>query len=170
MRALESLVILAMFCGAMLCVYLLFTSPEHTAQYTAYAAARTTIRQAEEQTKRVEAQEWGETARMWGMWGVAGVAFVGGIGLASWAVIEWQRERTRRATVYEEQTTQRHLISAKRDIALAYLAQCGDPGAYVGQLGGMRGVFLPNANEFVPEPVCRAELAQRRMITMEVDA
>lgn len=50
----------------------------------------------------------------------------------------------------EVNTTQRHLIRAKKDIAIAYIAQCGDSGAYATQLNGMQGVFLPSENEFVP--------------------
>jgi len=61
--------------------------------------------------------------------------------------------------VTEVNTTQRHFISAKKDVTLAYIAQCGDPGAYRGQLAGVEGVYLPASNEFVPLDVCRAELA-----------
>jgi hypothetical protein len=174
MKALESLVILAMFCGAMLCVYLVFTSPEHTAQYAAYATAKTAIRQAEEHTKAVQAQEWGDTLRTWGMWGGGGLAAVGALAVIAWSVNHWQEQRTRRHEVTEDHTTQRHLITAKKDIALAYIAMCGDPGARQMRLGGVEGVYLPSSNELVPIDVCRAELAlapaQRRMITMEVGA
>lgn len=138
-----------------------------------YQQGLTARKQAVEQTKRVQAQEWGNTMRVWGMWGLPAAAVVGGIGLASWMVVEWQRERTRRATVYEEQSTQRHLITAKKDIALAYIAQCGDPGARQLSINGVEGVYLPSSNELVPIDVCRAELAlapaQQRMITMEAD-
>ncbi len=90
-------------------------------------------------------------------------------GGGGWAVVEWQRNRTRRHEVTEGHTTQRHLITAKRDIVLAYLLQFGEPGARPMTLDGVRGAYLPSINEFVPEDVCRAELAQRRMITMEVE-
>ena len=133
-----------------------------------YQGGLTARYQAQQQTRQVQARQQGETARRWaetwetwGMWGFPAVAVIGGAGLASWAIIEWQRNRTRRHEVTEDHTTQRHLISAKKDVALAYLAQCGDPGAYVGQLAGQRGVFLPGTNEFVPERICRAELEQR---------
>lgn len=135
-----------------------------------YQQGLTARKIAVEQTKRVEAQEWGATLRVWGMWGLPAAAVVGGTALLGWTVVEWQRNRTRRHEVTEDHTTQRHLISAKKDIALAYIAQCGDPDAYPYRLNGMQGVFLPSLNEFVPEDVCRAELAQRRMITMDVDA
>ena len=158
MRGLQSLVILTMFAGAMACLYLIFTSPEYTAQYTQYATARTEIRKAEEKTRQVQAQEWGDTLRIWGMWGMAGGAFVGGIALAGWTVVQWQEQRTRRHVVTEDHTTQRHLITAKTNIALAYIAQCGDPDAHPARLNGMAGVFLPSENEFVPIDVCRAEL------------
>ena len=130
-----------------------------TATDPTYQQGLTARKQAVEQTKRVQAQEWGNTMRVWGMWGLPAAAFVGGIGLASWMVVEWQRNRTARATVFEEQTTQRHLISAKKDIALAYIAQCGDPGARRLSVNGVEGVYLPSSNELVPIDVCRAELA-----------
>ena len=157
------------------------TSPELTARYNARTQAQLQAEQARQQTQMVRAQEDGKTSRVWAQtwetWGVYGtsaagvavVAFVGG-----WAVVEWQRQRTRRHEVTEVNTTQRHLITAKKDIALAYIAQSGDPGARQMRLGGVEGVYLPSSNELVPLDVCRAELAeisaQRRMITMEVDA
>lgn len=131
-----------------------------------YQQGLTARKIAVEQTKRVEAQEWGATARVWGMWGFPAAAVVGGAALAGWTIVEWQRNRTRRHEATEDHTTQRHLISAKRDIAMAYIAQCGDSGAYAGRLNGMQGVFLPESNEFVPLHVCRAELAQRPMLTV----
>ena len=166
-----ALVTIFAFC---VCVYLLTASPEYTARYQAYAAAKTTIRQAEEHTKAVQAQEWGDTLRTWGMWGGGGLAAVGALAVIAWSVNQWQEQRTRRHELTEDHTTQRHLIAAKRDIALAYIAMCGDPGARQMRLGGVEGVYLPSSNELVPIDVCRAELAlapaQRRMITMEVDA
>jgi hypothetical protein len=52
------------------------------------------------------------------------------------------------------------LITAKKDIVLAYLVQFGEPGAQPMLLNGVRGAYLPSSNEFVPEDVCRAELEQ----------
>lgn len=129
---------------------------------------------SQQQTKQVQAQEWGDTLRTWGMWGGGGLAAVGGLVVIGWAVNCWQEQRTRRHEATEEQTTERHLITAQKDIALAYIAMCGDPGARQMRLGGVEGVYLPSSNELVPIDVCRAELAeipaQRRIITMEVDA
>lgn len=159
MRALESFIVAVMLCAALTVAYLYFVSPGYTAQYQSYATAKTAIRQAEERTQQVQAQEWGDTLRTWGMWGGGGLAAVGGLVAIGWTVRHWQEQRTRRHEASEDHTTQRHLISAKRDIALAYIAQCGDPGAYAGQLDGMHGVYLPQSNEFVPLDVCRAELA-----------
>ena len=142
------------------------TSPELTARYNARTQAQLQAEQARQQTQMVRAQEDGKTSRVWAQtwetWGVYGtsaagvavVAFVGG-----WAVVEWQRQRTRRHEVTEVNTTQRHMISAKQSIALAYIAQCGDPDARLMRLGGVEGVYLPSVNEFVPVDVCRAELA-----------
>jgi hypothetical protein len=115
-----------------------------------------------QQTKRVQAQEFGDTMRTWGMWGGGGLAVVGGLVVIGWAVNRWQEQRTQRHVATEEQTTERHLISAKRDIVLAYLVQFGEPGAKPMMLNGVYGAYLPSANEFVPEDVCRAELATVR--------
>lgn len=142
------------------------TSPELTARYQAYATARTTIRQAEEQTKRVQAEEWSNTLRGTVPWLAGGLAAVAVVGVGGWAVVQWQEQRTRRHEATEDHTTQRHLITAQKDIVLAYLAVCGDPGAFVGQLDGQRGVFLPRSGEFVPESICRAELASVQAVTV----
>ncbi len=155
-----SLAILTMFAGAMACLYLIFTSPEYTAQYTRYTAAKTAIRQAEEQTKQVQAQQWSNTVRGTVPWLAGGLAAAAVAGVGGWAVVEWQRNRTQRHVATEDYTTQRHLITAKRDITLAYIAQCGDPNAHPARLNGIAGVFLPSENEFVPMDVCRAELEQ----------
>jgi len=159
MRALESFIVAVMLCAALTVAYLYFVSPGYTAQYQSYATAKTAIRQAEERTQQVQAQEWGDTLRMWGMWGGGGLAAVGGLAVIAWAVVEWQRNRTKRHEVTEDHTTQRHLISAKKDIVLAYLVQFGEPGAQPMVLNGVRGAYLPSTNEFVPEDICRAELA-----------
>ncbi len=65
---------------------------------------------------------------------------------------------TLRHEATEDHTTQRHMITAKKDIVLAYLVQFGEPGAQPMTLNGARGAYLPSTNEFVPEDVCRAEL------------
>ncbi len=154
----SSLSILALFVAAMTCLYLIFTSPEYTAQYTRYATARTAIRQAEEQTKQVQAQQWSATLRGTVPWLAGGLAAAAVAGVGGWAVVEWQRNRTRRHEVTEDHTTQRHMITAKKDIVLAYLVQFGEPGAKPMTLDGVRGAYLPGTNEFVPIDVCRAEL------------
>jgi hypothetical protein len=133
-----------------------------------YQANLTSRYQAKQETKRVEAKEWGETARTWGMWGGSGLAVVGGLVAIGWTVRHWQEQRTKRHEATEENTTQRHLITAQKDIVLAYLAICGDPGAYAGQLDGQRGAFLPRSGEFVPESICRAELAGVQAATVPV--
>jgi len=159
MRALESFIVAVMLCAALTVAYLYFVSPGYTAQYQSYATAKTAIRQAEERTQQVQAREWGDTLRTWGMWGGGGLAAVGGLVVVAWAVNRWQEQRTRRHEMTEDHTTQRHLISAKRDVVLAYLVQLGEPGAQPMTLNGVYGAYLPNSNEFVPEDVCRAELA-----------
>lgn len=112
-----------------------------------------------QQTKRVQAQEFGDTMRTWGMWGGGGLAVVGGLVAIGWAVNRWQEQRTQRHVATEEQSTERLRITAKRDVVLAYIALCGEPGARPMRLNGVSGVYLPQSNEFVPESVCRAELA-----------
>lgn len=139
------------------------TDPNYQQGYTARV-------QAQQQTKQVEAQEWGATVRGTVPWLAGGLAVAAVFGVGGWAVVEWQRQRTRRAELYEVNTTARHMISAKKDIALAWIAEFGTPGAKPGQLGGVNGVFLPATNEFVPIDVCRAELDARRLLTVEVDA
>jgi hypothetical protein len=131
------------------------TSPELTARYT----ARQQAEQVRARQQGETARRWAETWETWGEYGFPALAFIACAGVGGWAVVEWQRNRTKRHEVTEDHTTQRHLITAKKDIVLAYIAQCGDPGAYAGQLDGMRGVFLPASNEFVPIEICRAELA-----------
>lgn len=129
-----------------------------------YQNGLTTRYQAQQQTKQVQAREWGDTMRTWGMWGGGGLAAVGGLLVVAWAVVQWQEQRTRRHEATEDHTTQRHLISAKRDIVLAYLVQFGEPGAQPMTLNGIYGAYLPSANEFVPEDICRAELATVRAV------
>jgi hypothetical protein len=124
-----------------------------------YQANLTTRYQAREQTRQVQAQQWGATVRGTVPWVAGGVAVVGGLVAIGWATVKWQEQRTKRHEATEGHMTQRHLITAQKDIVLAYLAQCGDPRAYAGQLDGQRGVFLPKSGEFVPESICRAELA-----------
>jgi len=131
-----------------------------------YQNGLTTRYQAQQQTKRVEAQEWGATVRGAVPWLAGGVAAVVFVVFGSRLVIDWQEQRTRRHEATEDHTTERHLISAKKDIAIAYIAQCGDPAAYRGQLAGVEGVYLPSENEFVPLDVCRAELAATQGTTL----
>jgi hypothetical protein len=134
-----------------------------------YQGGLTARYQAREQTRQVQAQQWSNTIRGTVPWLAGGLAAAAVAGVGGWAVVEWQRNRTQRHVATEDHTTQRHLITAKRDIVLAYLLQFGEPGARPMTLDGVRGAYLPSINEFVPEDVCRSELAQRRMITMEVE-
>jgi hypothetical protein len=124
-----------------------------------YQRGLTTRYQARETTRQVQAQEWNKTVRTNGPWLFGGLATVAVVFLGGKVWMDHQEQRTRRHETTEDHTTQRHLISAKRDVALAYIAACGDPGAYQGRLNGVSGVFLPESEEFVPLDVCRAELA-----------
>ncbi len=126
-----------------------------------YQQSLTARKQAVEQTKQVQAQQWSNTVRGTVPWLAGGLAAVAVAGVGGWAVVEWQRNRTQRHVATEDHTTQRHLITAQKDIVLAYLVQFGEPGAQPMMLNGMRGAYLPSSNEFVPEDVCRAELEQR---------
>lgn len=181
MRALSAIAAMAAIVIVYVALTQALTSPELTARYAARQQAQTAMYQAQQQAEQVRAQQQGESSRRWaatwetwGQYGFPAAAAVAVAGVGGWAVVEWQRNRTKRHEVTEDHTTQRHLITAKKDIALAYIAQSGDPGARQMRLGGVEGVYLPSSNELVPLDVCRAELAeisaQRRMITMEVDA
>ena len=115
-----------------------------------------------QQTKRVQAQEFGDTMRTWGMWGGGGLAVVGGLVAIGWAVNRWQEQRTKRHETTEEQMTERLRITTKKDVALAWIAQFGVPDRdRIGTHGGQLGVFTveDGADTFVPLDVCRAELA-----------
>lgn len=165
MKALESLAVIVMFCAVCVFGYVLVASPEATARYEAYAAAKTAIRQAEEQTKQVQAQEWGDTMRVWGAWGLAGAMAVGGLGVVGWTVNRWQ-----------EQRTTRHGMTEKRLIITAYIAALGiddngQPRGVAYQLRGVDGVLLPDSNEFVPWSIARRELTQTpRRLTVDMDS
>jgi hypothetical protein len=128
------------------------TSPTYqeglTARYT-----------AQQETRQVEAREWGETARTWGQWGAGalGVAVVALV--AGWAVVRWQGERTRREELQQSGATERLRIGAQRDVALAWIAQHGTAGSYAGELEGVgAGVFVPERREFIPLAACEAQL------------
>lgn len=122
MRALESFIVAVMLRAVLTVVNLYFVSPGYTAQYQLYATAKTAIRQAEERTQQVQAQEWGDTLRTWGMWGGGGLAAVGGLVVVAWAVVQWQEQRTRRHEATEDHTTQRLRITTQKEIAVAYIA------------------------------------------------
>ena len=131
-----------------------------------YQGGLTARYEAQQRTRQVQAQQQGETARRWAAtwetWGQYGFPTLGAFavaGVVGWAVVEWQRNRTRRHEATEDHTTQRHLITAKKDIVLAYLVQFGEPGARPMTIDGIYGAYLPDTNEFVPIDVCRAELA-----------
>jgi hypothetical protein len=117
-----------------------------------------------ERTRQIQAEEWNATLRTYGAWGggvlvVAVVAAAGG-----YTVVQWQRERTRRAVHAETQATQRALIGAQRDVMLRWLELHGTPGAYLGKLGGTPGVFLPESGEFVTAARCQVELRQHHLL------
>lgn len=135
---------------------------EATITDPAYQNGLTTRYQAHQQTRRVEAQEWGDTLRTWGMWGGGGLAAVGGLVVVAWAVVQWQEQRTRRHEATEDHTTQRLRITTQKEIAVAYIALYRDrePDARFMRLAdGTAGVYLPNENELVTIDACRAELA-----------
>lgn len=148
------------------------TSPvyqsNYSARYSAYQAGETTRRQAEEQTRRVQAEQFGDTLRTWGMWGggVLSVALVAGAG--SYTVVQWQRERTRR-----------HSMTEQRRIALAWIAANGGQqrladgstryriGIYPTGAGREYGVLDAAAGEFVPLRVAAAELPAAALLTVD---
>ena len=114
---------------------------EYSERYIAQQQQETLRVQAREATARVQAQQWGETARTLG--GVLGGVLVAGVG--GWAVVRWQEERSKR-----------HGMTAQERVVLAYIAM---RGGRAGQLGGQAGVFLDASREFVPWRVAAAELA-----------
>lgn len=124
-----------------------------------YQEGLTARYQAREETRRVEAQQWGETARAWAQWG--GLALVASVvvGATGWAVVRWQEERTRREELQQGGATQRALIGAQRDVAIAWIEQHGTRNSYAGVLDGQRGVFVPERREFWPLAACEAQLA-----------
>ena len=80
-------------------------------------------------------------------------------GATGWTVVQWQRERTRREEMQQAGATQRALIGAQRDVALAWIEQHGTRGSYAGVLNGDAGVFVPERGEFWPLAACEAQLA-----------
>ena len=131
-----------------------------------YQEGLTARYQAREETRRVEAQQWGETARTWAQWGGLALA----VGVGAWCVVmvsreagrtitRWQEERTRREELQQAGTTQRTLIGAQRDVAIAWIEQHGTRNSYAGVLDGAAGVFVPERGEFWPLAACEAQLA-----------
>ena len=139
------IVMISMLIGAL-------TNPEYQGGLTARYQAR-------EETRRVEAREWGETAREWAQWGGLALAASVVVGATGWAVVRWQEERTRREELQQAGTTQRALIGAQRDMALAWIEQHGTRQSYAGALDGVAGVFVPERGEFWPLAACEAQLA-----------
>ena len=146
------IVMISMLIGAL-------TNPEYQGGLTARYQAR-------EQTRRVEAREWGATARTWAQWGGLALA----VGVGAWCVVmvsreagrtitRWQEERTRREELQQAGTTQRTLIGAQRDVAIAWIEQHGTRNSYAGVLDGAAGVFVPERGEFWPLAACEAQLA-----------
>ncbi len=135
------------------------TDPEYqqgyTARYNAVEQRRIVEVQQREQSRREWMAQAGDTARTWGMWGA-------GAGVAVFAA--WQVSKTWRH--HQEQRTERHALTVKRDIARAWLSAYYPDHArlppeqrpYIGTMAGMRGVFLPGQSEFLPEDVCAVEL------------
>ena len=115
--------------------------------------------QARETTRQVQAREWGETARTWAQWGGLALAACVGVGVVGWAVVRWQEERTRREELQQGGATQRAMIGAQRDVALAWIEQHGTRQSYAGMLDGVSGVFVPERREFWPLAACEAQLA-----------
>ena len=139
------IVMISMLIGAL-------TNPEYQGGLTARYQAR-------EETRRVEAREWGATARTWAQWGGLALAVATVAGATGWTVVQWQRERTRREEMQQAGATQRALIGAQRDVALAWIEQHGTRGSYAGVLNGDAGVFVPERGEFWPLAACEAQLA-----------
>lgn len=127
------------------------TSPEVTARY-----------EAREATRQVQAQEWNETLRTWGQAAATAGSVLVVVGGAAGVLVVWQRERTKRHAMTQTHTTQRVLISAQRDICIAYIAAFG---GRAGALDGVRGVYLDDTCEFVPWQVARAELDAARLLS-----
>ena len=119
-----------------------------------YQAGLTARYEARQQTERVRAEQWGETTRTLGTWGAGALVIVAVAGVGGWAVVEWQRERSRRHVAS---------VGAQERVILAYIAMYG---GRAGQLGGVSGVFLEASREFVPWQVARAELPTRAMLEM----
>ena len=137
-----------------------------------YQAGLTARYEARQQTERVRAEQWGETQRTLGTWGAGALAVVVIAGVGGWAVVEWQRERSKRHATSETEATSRVMIGSQRDVALAWIA-ANYPNAarlpearrpYVGTLDNTLGVFVPDKNEFVPCDVARAELPARALL------
>ena len=124
-----------------------------------YQGGLTARYQAQQQTRQVQAREWGATAREWAQWGGLALAVTAVAGATGWAVVHWQRERTRREGMQQAGATQRALIGAQRDVALAWIKQHGTRGSYAGVLNGDAGVFVPERGEFWPLAACEAQLA-----------
>ena len=139
------IVFAAMLLGAL-------TDPEYQGGLTARYQAR-------EETRRVEAEQWGETEREWAQWGGLALAAATVVGVTGWTVVQWQRERTRREELQQGGATQRALIGAQRDVAIAWIEQHGTRQSYAGVLDGERGVFVPERGEFWPLAACAAQLA-----------
>lgn len=114
-----------------------------------YQGGLTARYQSQQQTRQVQAREWGETARTVATWGGGALSVAVVVGGLAWAVVRWQEERTRR-----------HTVSAQQAIVLAYIAQYG---GRAGLLNGVKGVYLDAAGEFVPWQVARAELPDRAL-------
>lgn len=144
-------------CGVAL--YVVFAaaavSPELTARSVAYQQERTARYIAEQQRKSVEAQEFGDTMRVWGMWGAGVLAVAAVAGAGAWSTVEWQRQRTRR-----------HGMTEHRLVVLAYIAAFGGRELTV---GGVPGVYLDDAREFVPWRIAAAELRSAPMLTVDAE-
>ena len=155
----------------MFCVLVAVTMLDTISSPT-YQDALTARYEARQATERVRAEQWGETARTLGTWGAGALVIVAVAGVGGWAVVEWQRERSKRHVASETQATSRVLIGSQRDVALAWIA-ANYPNAarlpearrpYVGALNNTLGVFVPDTSEFVPWQVARAELPARALL------
>ena len=141
------------FAAVVFCV-LLGVAMLDTISSPTYQDALTARYEARQQTERVRAEQWGETARTWGTWGAGALAVVAVAGVGGWAAVRWQEERSKRHVAS---------VGAQERVILAYIAMYG---GRAGRLGGESGVFLDASREFIPWHVARAELPARALLEL----
>lgn len=149
-----NMVALAVVCLLAAAMFEALTSAE-------YQRGLTTRYEARETTRQVQAEQWGDTLRTWGQAAATAGSVLVVVGGAVGVLVVWQRERTKRHAMTQTHTTQRVLISAQRDVVVAYINAFG---GRAGTLGGVRGVYLDATREFIPWQVARAELDAARLL------